>query len=87
MYVDMRKSWRFNRQRLLETSGPKDFSPKNMFLNRKMTDKVIAKAVGEWGYSQWEVADYLSLHYSTLSRLMEEIEKPTIKTRFHFSVL
>jgi len=45
-----------------------------------MRDKGIAKAVGEWGYSQREVADYLGLPYSTLSRLMKEAEKSTNKT-------
>jgi len=40
----------------------------------------VAKASGEWGYSQREVADYLRLHYSTLSRIIKEREKSTNKT-------
>ena len=49
-----------------------------------MRNERVAKAVGEWGYSQREVADYLSLHYSTLSRLMKEIKKSINKTRFYY---
>jgi hypothetical protein len=33
-------------------------------------DRGIAEAVGRWGYSEREVADYLMLHYSTVSRLI-----------------
>ena len=51
-----------------------------------MRDEGKAQAVGKWGYSQREVADYLSLHYSTLSRLMKEMEKSTNKTPFSFSL-
>ena len=47
-----------------------------------MRNERVAKGVGEWGYSQREVADHLSLHYSTLSRLMKEIERSTKKTPF-----
>jgi transposase len=45
-----------------------------------MRNERIAKAVGDWGYSQREVADYLRLHYSTLSRIIKEREKSTNKT-------
>ena len=40
----------------------------------------VARAVGEWGYSQEEVADYLRLHYSCLSRIMSEREKSIRKS-------
>ena len=33
-------------------------------------DRGIAEAVKRWGYSEREVADYLRLHYSTVSRLI-----------------
>ncbi len=35
-------------------------------------DRGIAEAVERWGYSQKEVADHLGLHYSTVSRLINE---------------
>ena len=50
--------------------------------DRKMRNERIAKAVGEWGYSQREVADYLRLHHSILSRIIKEREKSTNKTTF-----
>lgn len=40
--------------------------------NRKpLRDKVILEAVNRYGYSQVELADFLDLHYSTISRLMK----------------
>jgi len=69
-------------QRYLGGSGLKDLFPEYVFRNRKMRNERVAKGVGEWGYSQREVADHLSLHYSTLSRLMKEIERSTKKTPF-----
>jgi transposase len=35
-------------------------------------DLRIVDAVMKWGYHQKEVADYLELHYSTISRLLKE---------------
>ena len=67
-------------QRYLGRPGLKGLFPEEIIRNRKMRDEGIAQAVGELGYSQREVADYLGLHYSTLSRLMKEIEKSTNKT-------
>jgi len=67
-------------QRYLGRPGLKDLFLEDMVRSRDMRDEGIAKAVGEWGYSQREVADYLGLHYSTLSRLMKEAEKSTNKT-------
>jgi transposase len=32
----------------------------------------IADAVTRWGYSEREVANHLGLHYSTVSRLINE---------------
>jgi len=67
-------------QRYLGRPALKDLFSEKGLRNRKMGNEGVAKAVGEWGYSQREVADYLSLHYSTLSRLMKQIEKSTNKT-------
>ena len=38
--------------------------------DKYLRDKKIIKAVEEYGYSQKEVADYLGIHYSTISRLV-----------------
>jgi hypothetical protein len=48
--------------------------------DRKKRNERVGKAVGEWGYSQREVADYLRLHYSTLSRIMKGRDRSTNKT-------
>jgi len=37
---------------------------------KRKRDRGIAEAVRRWGYSEREVADYLRLHYSTVSRLI-----------------
>jgi hypothetical protein len=37
---------------------------------KQRRDRGITEAVKRWGYSEREVADYLKLHYSTLSRLI-----------------
>ncbi len=41
---------------------------------RRARNRGIADAVIRWGYSEREVADYLGLHYSTVSRLIKEAE-------------
>ncbi len=35
-------------------------------------NKIIVNSVERWGYTQKEIADYLGLHYSTVSRLMKD---------------
>ena len=67
-------------QRYLGRPGLEDLFSEKVIRDRKMRNERVAKAVGEWGYSQREVADYLRLHYSTLSRIMKEREKSTNKT-------
>ena len=37
---------------------------------KRRRDRGIREAVKRWGYSEREVADYLRLHYSTISRLI-----------------
>ena len=44
------------------------FSPKST--GRKSRDRLIAKAVTDYGYSQMELAGFLDLHYSTISRIL-----------------
>ena len=67
-------------QRYLGRPGLEDLFSQKVVRDRKMRNERVAAAVGEWGYSQREVADYLRLHYSTLSRIMKEREKSTNKT-------
>jgi len=40
-------------------------------IDKKNRDKGISKAVERYGYTQKEVADYLGMHYSTISRLIK----------------
>ncbi|HEX7233158.1 MAG TPA: transposase [Candidatus Binatia bacterium] len=43
-------------------------------------DQLIAEAVYQHGYSQMEVAQYLDLHYSTISRLIHAHQTAKVKT-------
>jgi len=43
---------------------------KNVREEKRKRDRGIAEAVNRWGYSEREVAEYLRLHYSTVSRLI-----------------
>jgi hypothetical protein len=43
---------------------------KNSRGDKRGRDRGITEAVKRWGYSEREVADYLRLHYSTVSRLI-----------------
>ena len=67
-------------QRYLGRPGLGNMFSENIVRDRKKRDERVAQAVGEWGYSQREVADYLRLHYSTLSRILKERERSTNKT-------
>jgi transposase len=42
--------------------------------DKSKRDKKIRDAVKRYGYSQNEIAEYLGMHYSTISRLMKERE-------------
>jgi REP-associated tyrosine transposase len=42
---------------------------------KRSRDEVIAKAVTRYGYSQMELASFLGLHYSTISRLFAATDK------------
>jgi hypothetical protein len=49
---------------------------------RRRRDRGIAEAVKRWGYSERKVADYLGLHYSTLSRsIRREGDSKTSKSK------
>jgi REP element-mobilizing transposase RayT len=61
-------------QRYVNRPGLDDIF-RNIRGEKRKRDKGIAEAVIRWGYSQKGVADYLGLHYSTVSRLMNESGK------------
>ena len=63
------------RQRYLKRPGLDDLIPVQMKKNKAKRNKLMYKAVVEYGYSQKEIAGYLGLHYSTVSRLIEAYEK------------
>jgi putative transposase len=49
---------------------------------KRKRDRGIAEAVKRWGYSEKEIADYLRLHYSTVSRLIgREADSETSKSK------
>ena len=52
-------------------------SLKNLFSERSggkaSRDPLIGKAITDYGYSQMEVASFLDLHYSTISRIVAEV--------------
>jgi transcriptional regulator with XRE-family HTH domain len=44
-------------------------------------DRLIARAVTEYGYSQIDLASFLGLHYSTISRILTATQqRANIKT-------
>jgi DNA-binding MarR family transcriptional regulator len=49
----------------------------NGLFARKLTkakrDALIVRAVNRYGYSQREIADYVGLHYATVSRLVSQV--------------
>ena len=46
-------------------------------------NELICLASGAWGYGRKEVADYLGLHYSTVSRLLKKREMSINKADPH----
>jgi putative transposase len=46
-----------------------------LFRNKEKRNKLMYNAVVEHGYSQKEIADFLGLHYSTVSRLLRARKK------------
>ena len=50
-----------------------------MLDKKSKRNEKIKEATEMHGYSQKEVADYLGLHYSTISRLVNEDNKNTSK--------
>ena len=69
------KGQRFAGRPTLEKLFPRRIS------DRTARDQLIEKAVNEFGYSQMEVAAFLDLHYSTISRILTTtIDTAKVKT-------
>lgn len=52
----------------------------NILKDKRTRDKKIAEATERYGYSQREVADYLKMHYSTISRIIKNETTSKSKT-------
>ena len=59
-------------QRYINRPALKEILKKEMLLNRKDRNKQIKEAINRYGYSQKEVADYLELYYTTISRIVND---------------
>jgi len=59
-------------QRFINRPALKEIFNKEILLNRKDRNKQIKEAVNRYSYSQKEVADYLGLYYTTISRIVND---------------
>ena len=66
-------------QRYINRPELKEIFSEEAVKKKSKRDKKIREAAEMHGYSQKEVADYLGLHYSTISRLVMEDNKKTSK--------
>lgn len=62
-------------QRYLKRPALKEIFSDDILLNRIRRNRKIAETIENHGYSQKEIADYLGMHYSTVSRLVSESER------------
>ena len=62
-------------QRYLDRPGLGDLFKNREKKDKEHRNKLMYKAMSRYGYSQKEIADYLGLHYSTVSRLIGAHEK------------
>ena len=59
-------------QRYVNRPALEKIFKKEILSNRKVRNSRIKEAVNRYGYSQKEVADYLELYYTTISRIVNE---------------
>lgn len=64
-------------QRYLNQPGLEDLFQNKEKKDKEKRYKLLYNAMAEHGYSQKELADYMGLHYSTVSRLIRTHEKTT----------
>jgi len=62
-------------QRYLNRPGLEELFSKRAKENKVKRNKLMYNAIVEHGYTQKEIADYLGLHYSTVSRLIRARDK------------
>lgn len=68
-------------QRYLNRPGLDTLLERITLMDKRLRDGKIVEAVERHGYSQQEIAAYLKMHYSTISKLIKEYKKtPKIKT-------
>ena len=60
------------RQRLVDRPGLAELFSAGRLATRTGRNQALRRAVEEFGYRQIEIADYLGLHYSTVSRLLDQ---------------
>ena len=60
------------KQRFVNRPGLATLFTNILLRNKSKRNGAITKAVGTYGYTQMEVADFLGMHYSTISRLTNE---------------
>ena len=59
-------------QRYVNRPALEKIFKKEVLSNRKVRNSRIKEAVNRYGYSQKEIADYLELYYTTISRIVNE---------------
>ena len=66
-------------QRHVSRPGLDKLFPENLLRNREWRDRRIREAVEDSGYTQREVADRLGIHFSSVSRIINRLEKMSRK--------
>lgn len=59
-------------QRYINRPGLKELFKASIINKKQERDRKIREAVERHSYSQKEIADYLKMHYSTISRLVNQ---------------
>jgi len=59
-------------QRYINRPGLKELFKASIINKKQERGRKIREAVERHGYSQKEIADYLKMHYSTISRLVNQ---------------
>lgn len=63
------------RQRFMNRLPLKDLFAVDVPMGKRERNKKIIEAVDGYGYTQREVADYLGMHFTSVSRIVREMEK------------
>ncbi len=72
MHEKHKGKWTKKQQRFIGRPCLKMLFNKKTGITRRERNVKIVKSVEKYSYSQKEVADYLGLHYSTISRLLKK---------------